>query len=153
MSIVFYWTLKSTSKYSTNLVAAGDLRASTAEAFGTWKKTSKELSAAEAKLEEMQQLALQNAADIEELTNACLKPGEEEELIQEREILKKASQIRERAYQAHQALYSRSGSLIQELGEVGKAVEYLASVNPKLSKLRENFEDAVYRLEDVALGT
>ncbi len=129
---------------------AGDLRASTAEAFGTWKKTAKEFAAAEAKLVEIQQLALQNAADIEELTNASLKAGEEE-LIQEREVLKKASQIRERAYQAYQALYSRSGSLIQELGDVGKAVEYLASVNPKLSKLRENFEDAVYRLEDAAL--
>ena len=69
--------------------AAGDLRASTAEAFGTWKKTAKELAAAEAKLKEIQQLALQNAKDIEELTNACLKPGEEEELIQEREVLKR----------------------------------------------------------------
>lgn len=130
---------------------AGALRNDTAEAFVTWKKTAKELAAAEVKLKENQQLALQNAADIEELTNACLKPGEEEDLIQEKGLLKKASQIRERAYQAHQALYARSGSLIQELGEVGKAVEYLASVNPKLSKLRENFEDAVYRLEDAAL--
>ena len=131
--------------------AAGDLRARTAEAFGTWKKTTKKLAAAEAQLGEAQQLVLQNAKDIEELANACLKAGEEEDLIEEREVLKKASQIRERAYQAYQALYSRSGSLIQELGDVGKAVEYLASVNPKMSKLRENFEDAVYRLEDVAL--
>ncbi len=130
---------------------AGDLRAGTAEAFGIWKKTVKDLAAADTKLQEIQQLAAQNAADIEELANACLKAGEEEELTQEREVLKKASQIRERAYQAYQALYSRSGSLIQELGDVGKAVEYLASVNPKLSKLRENFEDAVYRLEDAAL--
>ncbi|MDH7603138.1 MAG: hypothetical protein QHI38_13440, partial [Armatimonadota bacterium] len=40
----------------------------------TVQKLKEELAEAEAKLKEMQQLALQNAADIEELTNACLKP-------------------------------------------------------------------------------
>ena len=128
-----------------------ELRERTAGAFGTWKKTAKELAAAEAKLEEIQQQMLRNKADIEELTEAGLKSGEEEELIQQREVLKKASQIRERAYEAYQALYSRSGSLIEELAEVGKAVDYLAAANPKFSKLRENFEDAAYRLEDAAL--
>ena len=93
----------------------------------------------------------ENAASIEELNAASLKEGEEDELIQEREVLKKAVQIREKAFEAHQTLYSKSGSLMEGFTEVKRALEFLASTNPKLVGLRENFEDAVYRLEDVAL--
>ncbi len=73
------------------------------------------------------------------------------QILQQREILKKASQIRERAYDAYQKLYSRSGSVIGELSEIKKSMEFLASANPGLDKLQENFEEALYRLEDVAL--
>jgi len=121
------------------------------EAFAAWSKVRKDLSRAEETLQELQRLGQENTAAVEELSQASLKPNEEEELAQEREVLKKAVQIRERAFEAHQALYSRSGSLIGGLAEVRKAIEYLAGANPKLSKMRENFNDAVYRIEDVAL--
>jgi len=120
-------------------------------AFAAWNKVKKDLSKAVEKFRELERLGHENAAAAEELTQAALKLNEEEELAQEREVLKKAVQIRERAFEAHQALYSRSESLIGGLSEVRKAVEYLASANPKLSKIRDNFTEAVYRIEDVAL--
>lgn len=127
------------------------VRHETMEAFSSWAKTRRELTRADEKLAGLERLAAENAAAIDELTEAALKPGEEEQLVEEREILKKAVQIRERAFEAHQALYSRSGSLIGGLTDVKKAIEYLASANPRLAKLRENFEEALYRIEDVAL--
>lgn len=121
------------------------------EAFAAWMKVKRDLANAEGKLHELERLGQENAAAAEELTQAALKPKEEEELTQEREVLKKAVQIRERAFEAYQSLYSRSGSLIGGLSEVRKAVDYLAAANPKLSKMRDNFNEAVYRIEDVAL--
>jgi DNA repair protein RecN (Recombination protein N) len=121
------------------------------EAFAAWTRVKKDLSRAEEKLRELERLGQENVAAVEELTDAALKPNEEEDLAQEREVLKKAVQIRERAFEAYQALYSKSGSLIAGLSEVRKAIDYLAAANPKLSKMRDNFNEAVYRIEDVAL--
>jgi DNA repair protein RecN (Recombination protein N) len=126
-------------------------RRSTQEEYEAWKKTEKDLSQAEKRLQELEHQESETADAIEELSRASLKAGEEEALLQEREILKKAVQIREKAFDAHQALYSRSGSIIESLADVRKGIDYLAAANPKLEGIRENFEDAVYRLEDVAL--
>ncbi len=130
---------------------AGAARKETLDTFSAWTKAARELAQAEKRLEELENLGRENAASIEELNAASLKEGEEDELIQEREVLKKAVQIREKAFEAHQTLYSKSGSLMEGFTEVKRALEFLASTNPKLVGLRENFEDAVYRLEDVAL--
>ncbi|MBI4961924.1 MAG: DNA repair protein RecN [Desulfomonile tiedjei] len=119
--------------------------------FAAWTKAKRDLSGAEDKLRELERLGQENAAAAEELAHAALKPNEEEELVQEKEVLKKAVQIRERAFEAYQTLYSRSGSLTGGLSEVRKAIEYLASANPRLSKMRDNFNEAVYKIEDVAL--
>jgi len=128
-----------------------EVRRNTAAAFAAWTKTRNDLLRAERRLSELERLGAENAAAIEELTQAGLKPDEEDRLVEEKEILRKAVQIRERAFEAHQALYSRSGSLIGGLSEVKKAIEYLASVHHKLVQLRENFDEALYRIEDVAL--
>lgn len=128
-----------------------ELRRQTSDAFSAWARTRRELMKASERLKELERLGAENAAAIDELTQIGLKPGEEDHLVEEKEILRKAVQIRERAFEAHQALYSRSGSLIGGLSEVKKAIEYLASANPRLTQLRENFDEALYRIEDVAL--
>jgi DNA repair protein RecN (Recombination protein N) len=123
----------------------------TSDAYAEWARSTKELADAAKGLAELERQARDNKTASEELSNAALKQGEEEEVLQQREILKRASQIRDRAYDAYQKLYSRSGSVIGELSEIKKSMEFLASANPGLDKLRENFDEALYRLEDVAL--
>jgi DNA repair protein RecN (Recombination protein N) len=130
---------------------AGKALKETAQTFAGWTKSARELSQAEKRREELERVGRENSAAIEELTAASLKEGEEDELVQEREVSKKAVQIREKAFEAYQTLYSRSDSLMGGLTEVKKALEFLAATNQKLAGLRENFEEAVYRLEDVAL--
>lgn len=122
-----------------------------AGAFGAWKKAERELSVALKRVEDLERQSRENADAVKELTKAGLKEGEEDELALEREASKKAVQIRERAFEAYQTLYARSGSVISSLSDVRKAVDFLASVHPKLSGLKENLEEAVYRIEDVSL--
>lgn len=128
-----------------------DKRRQTSEAFAAWSAAVKALQKALGKLEDLERQAKENTAAIEELTVAALKEGEEEDLGAEREVLKKAVQIRERAFEAHQAIYARSGSIMESFAEVRKAVDYLAAVNPKLSAIKEDLDDALYRIEDIAI--
>ncbi len=130
------------------LESAGKL---VAEAFTAWKKAERDLAAALKRVKELESQSRENSEIVKELTRAALKEGEEDELAQERETSKKAVQIREKAFEAYQALYSKSGSIIASLSEVKKAVDFLVSANPKLGELKENLDDAVYKIEDVAL--
>ena len=66
-------------------------------------------------------------------------------------MLKKAVQIREKAFEAHQTLYSRSGSLMEGFTEVKKSAGVPGIDQSQVGRAEENFEEAVYRLEDVAL--
>lgn len=127
------------------------LRRATREAFGEWGRSMRGLEAAQARLREVEQRNEDNAAAAEELTKAALRAGEEAELTEEREILKKAVQIRERAYEAHQAIYGRSGSILAALADVKKTVDYLVAVNPRLSGIGEGLSEAIYRLEDASI--
>ncbi len=126
-------------------------RGGLAKTFQLWKDAKREAAAARRRLEESLARAEENKAACEELTVAALKPSEDEDLAQEREVLKRAVHIREKAFEAHQLLYSKSGSLIGGLTEVKKLLEWLANANPKLDGLRSEFEEALYRIEDSAL--
>jgi len=129
----------------------GEERRKTASAWSAWTKAKNEISAAVKGLEDLERQNKENAAAVKELSTAALKTGEEEALVQEREGLRNAVQIREKAFEAYHALYSRSGSLLSGLAEVKKATEFLASANPGFAGLRDNLQEAVYQLDDVAL--
>ncbi|MEW6140765.1 MAG: DNA repair protein RecN [Thermodesulfobacteriota bacterium] len=128
-----------------------DLRSEVSRAFAAWGASARSLDRAVASLQQLEHAGRENAAAALELTAAALKPGEEEQLLEERNRLKNAVQVREKAFEAYHSLYGRSGSLLESFGDVRKALEYLASTDEKLVHLRETLEDALYRIEDVAL--
>jgi DNA repair protein RecN (Recombination protein N) len=122
----------------------------TSDAYDRWTESIKTLEKTRKGLEEAERRTVENAASIEELTTADLKEGEEEELVTEREVLKKAVQIRDRAFEAYQDLYGKSGSIMERFSDVRKAIEYLASANPKLTRMRDDLQEILYRMEDLA---
>jgi DNA repair protein RecN (Recombination protein N) len=128
-----------------------DLADSVNRAFEDWKSSERALAVALRRVAELESQGKENDASIKELTSANLLPGEEENLSAERESLRGAEKVREKAFEAFHVLYSRSGSILESLSEVRKAVDYLAGANPQFSKMRDNFEEAVYRMEDVSL--
>ncbi|MFH1113364.1 MAG: DNA repair protein RecN [Pseudomonadota bacterium] len=149
-----HYTLLDSDEHVEILDRFGGLEASrtnTSLAFHAWSAARRDLAGAIAKLEGLEKKGEESAAAIEELTGAQLKPDEEDRLVEERDTLRNAVRIREKAFEAYQALYSKSGSLMEGFVDVRKALDYLASVSPKFTPLRDNLEDAVYRIEDVAL--
>ncbi len=122
----------------------------TSDAHHRWTESIRVLERARERLRDVERQTSENTASIEELTAASLKEGEEEELVAEREVLKKAVQIRDKAFEAYQGLYGKSGSIMERFSDVRKAVEYLASANPKLTRIRDDLQEILYRMEDLA---
>lgn len=120
------------------------------DAYHAMRSADRGLAEAQRRLDELEDLRKANAEDEEELLEAALEPNEEDELSEERELLNKAVQIRERAFEAYQGLYSGSRSVIDQFADVRKAVDFLVSANSKLESLKENLEEAIYRVEDLA---
>lgn len=120
------------------------------ESYRDYRESRQEYARLEKKYSEASQKTSEDSKTVEELANANLKESEEDYLALERDILKKSVQIRERSYEAYQALYGKSGSVIESLSDIRKSISYLANANPKLEDLKNNFDEASYRLEDVA---
>ncbi len=120
------------------------------ECFKKFKESQSEYIKLEKSFLETQRRCQDDVETIEELTAAQLKPSEEDDLISERDLQKKAVQIRERSYESYHLLYGKSGSVLEALSDIKKTIEFLTSTNPKLQELKNNFDEAIYRLEDVA---
>jgi DNA repair protein RecN (Recombination protein N) len=90
---------------------------------------------------------------IQEITSANLRVGEEEELNEERIRLANAERLMELADEAYRALYEgEEGQLsaIDLLGQVAHNLADLERIDPSLKEQRQAAEEVSYQLEDLA---
>jgi len=91
-------------------------------------------------------------ADIEQ---ACLRPGEDEELEAEKKVLVNAERISLLASQAHALLYdgrAEQASALDLLAQAVDSLKSLVSMDQRVEIMFVSLENAVYQLEDVAMG-
>jgi len=92
---------------------------------------------------------------IQEITSANLRVGEEEELNEERTRLANAERLMELADEAYRALYEgEEGQLsaIDLLGQVAHSLTDLEKIDSSLKEQRRAAEEVSYQLEDLARG-
>jgi DNA repair protein RecN (Recombination protein N) len=94
---------------------------------------------------------------VEEIGNANLRPGEEEELVQERNRLANAEQLAALVGEAHGALRESGddGDAVAALDLIDQAVRALTTLtrlDPSLEPQREALESISYQLDDLAAG-
>jgi len=90
---------------------------------------------------------------IEEISAAKLKPGEEEELSEERIRLANAEQLASLLDEGLQMLdegSERNPAAVDLVGSAARALEELARIDPALGPMVREIEEAIYRLQDVA---
>jgi DNA repair protein RecN (Recombination protein N) len=90
------------------------------------------------------------AFQLKEIEAAHLIPGEEEELKQERHLLKNAQRLMQLAGSSERLLYSEAGSVIETLGMVERDVEALAELDPSCSSLKEAISSALLQVEEAS---
>ncbi|RMF47523.1 MAG: DNA repair protein RecN [Deltaproteobacteria bacterium] len=86
-----------------------------------------------------------------EISAAQLRAGEEEELEQERKLLKYGEKLTQATSGGYESLYGGKGAVCEILGRLAGELEALVEVDPLMAKLAETLKASQYSLEDVAL--
>ena len=89
---------------------------------------------------------------INEITEAQLKIGEDEELKEERDLLANAEKIAQSAAAAYSNLYDldEGQSAYDGISIAVNALSGISDVNPKLKELYDRLNEAMYTVEDAA---
>lgn len=89
---------------------------------------------------------------IEDITQAKLIIGEDEDLLKERALLGSAEKLYEAATQSYQALYDNSSgqAAVELLVNAEKALEQAAAIDPKLEPVLNALREAACQTEEVA---
>lgn len=118
--------------------------------YNDWKKAKQQLAL-------LVEEADKNRADedyyryqVEQLENAHLVDGEQEELEEESDILNHAEEIKAQLYKVEQIAMSDDMCLLQGLKECVNAMQALNNVYPDSSELSERLESCYIELKDIA---
>jgi DNA repair protein RecN (Recombination protein N) len=84
-----------------------------------------------------------------EITEASVKPGEDAELESFRRRLKNAEFLQEAVGKSIEELYSAPGSVIEQLGNIGKNLAKACRLDQVLSSKAEAVSAAAYNIEDI----
>ena len=121
-----------------------------ADCYGSWKK-------AQQQLEELIARAERDKADedfvrfqLEQLEEANLTAGEQEELEQEAELLSHAEDIKAGLYRVGQGLSADEGGLLPLLNDCLSTMQSMREVYPAAEELSERLESSYIELKDIA---
>ena len=87
---------------------------------------------------------------INEIQDAKLKDGEEEELESERHLLSQYEKLYSLLESFHTALADGKGGGLLHLRDARTSLEGIVSIDPELSSFSKRLEDAFFEIEDVA---
>lgn len=134
-----------------------DILAHDDEVLSAYQSLYREWKQAQQDLEELTTRAQQDRADedfvrfqLEQLDEAHLAAGEQEELEQEADMLSHAEEIKAGLYRAGQIMVSDEGGLLSALKECLNTMLGLQKVYPSAGELAERLESTYIELKDVS---
>lgn len=134
-----------------------DILAHDEEELSDYQSLYREWKQAQQDLEDLTALAVQNKADedyirfqLEQLEDAHLAAGEQEELEQEADTLSHAEEIKAGLFRAGQLMNSDEGGLLSALKECLNTMSGLQKVYPSAGELAERLESSYIELKDIS---
>ena len=88
--------------------------------------------------------------EAEKIDKIAPKPGEEERLEQEIQVLKAAEALRNLGDNCYRTLYADKGSIQEKLASCGQDLKRMAGLDPTLKKTVKELDSVVYQAEEVA---
>ncbi len=129
----------------------GPLRAQVAEAVAKVRTLRQDLASLERDQGELQRERELLEFQVREIEGASLRPGEEEELREERERLLHAQALKEACQAAYHALYAAEGySAFDMVGRAQASLRPVAPLAPALREAMEALDRTGAELEEVA---
>lgn len=120
------------------------------ETFAQYKNTKRQLEEARELAESQQSEEDYLTFQLNQLVEAQLQEGEDEELEQEQQKLEHAEDIKTALYEANGMLNADGNSVIEILRMAQNRIEGIANVFPSASELAERIESCRIELKDVA---
>ncbi len=127
-----------------------ELLGSYREAFASYLQVQKELEKLELAERERQQRIDMLSFQQQELADAHLKVGEDEELELERSLLQHAEKLTAATVGGYDNLYAGQHAVCEKISLVANQLENLHQVDPRLGALAKILQENLYSLEDVA---
>ena len=88
---------------------------------------------------------------LQEIEEAHLKVGEEEELKMEKDRLKYSERIREATQNSFKAIYSSDGSILEKLDRMIDDLKRASQIDEGIKRLTESLQSTAFQLEDISL--
>lgn len=130
----------------------GEERNKFKETFDRFQSVQEKIAGVEEEIrrgEESQELS---RFQIQEIESAAITLGEDEALLEEKSRLEHAEELLEIISGGYETLYEAPDSVISSLSNLGKDLEKGAGMDPGLSSIKKELEEALVRLEDAAFG-
>ncbi|MBI3553872.1 MAG: DNA repair protein RecN [Elusimicrobia bacterium] len=118
--------------------------------FETWSRLRSELESASMSDEERRKRVELARWQLQELTEAKLKVGEDEELEAALPRLKNAERLRAMAGGAYELLYGQEGSILGGLLKAERALAELSKIDESMRPAHDELESARLSLEDIS---
>ena len=134
-----------------------DIIANDQKELALYQQTYSELQAAKSQLQTLKDDIERNRQSLdflqfqyEELDNAKLTEGEQEELEQQSETMEHAEDIKSALYEADNALYSERTGAVSLVRTAQNALSGISKVMPNTAELAERLESCRIELKDIA---
>ena len=137
-------------EYLDRFAALSAEKAAYAAAYDSWRNVCREIDRLSMDELEKERLTERLEAEIRELTEARLRPGEEAELTARRELMRQSEKLTEWLEAALGALYGNEENAIALTGEAERSVASAVRAAPELEGAASDLEQARFLLEDAA---
>ena len=134
-----------------------DIIANDQQELTAYQQTYSQLQTAKSQLQAMKEDIERNRQSqdflqfqCEELENARLTEGEQEELEQQSETMEHAEDIKTALYEADNALYGEQTGAVSQVRTAKNALSGISKVMPKTAELAERLESCRIELKDIA---
>lgn len=137
-----------------DIIAANDkIRSDYAKTFKAYKDANNEL-------EELKQRIIDSRTNeefmrfqLDELTKADLKEGEQEELEQEQDAATHTEDIKTALFEANSLISSDENGALQAMRLASQRISSAADIYPKIAELAERAESLYVEMKDIAIET
>ncbi len=127
-----------------------DARADYAAAFETWRGLEARLTERRGALADRQAREDLLRYQVEEITGANLRAGEDREMERARLLLSQGRRLAELVQATYGPLYEEEPSILQSLSGLAGSLKELASIDTELVEDRDRFAEALAQLTDLA---
>lgn len=123
-----------------------ELRHGYGRLFSRWQKINRQLVGLKEREQDKEQRRDFLSFQLKEIRDAAPRPGEDEELGRERDLLKASTTLAELAGKSHQLIQNQ---LVEHLAEIRKNMEEAASLDPEVQELASRISSACFEVEDL----